>query len=65
MASPCETVTSVSADRAGEIVAAAQKFGCDVIFIASHGRRGIDRIFLGSETRRVLADSPVPVLVFR
>lgn len=62
---PCETITPCSGDPAGEIVAAAEKFGCDVIFIASHGRRGISRIFLGSETQRVLADSPVPVLVFR
>lgn len=62
---PCDTVTPCSVDPSGEIIAAAQQFGCDVIFIASHGRRGVSRIFLGSETQRVLADSPVPVLVFR
>lgn len=62
---PCETVTPCSVDPSGEIIAAAQQFGCDVIFIASHGSRGIRKIFLGSETQRVLADSPIPVLVFR
>lgn len=62
---PCETVTPLSVDPSGEIIAAARQFGCDVIFIASHGRRGVSRLFLGSETQRVLAESPVPVLVIR
>ncbi|WP_194723999.1 universal stress protein [Noviherbaspirillum malthae] len=62
---PCETTTPCSADPSGEIVAAVERFGCDVIFIASHGRRGISKLLLGSETQRVLADSPVPVMVFR
>lgn len=62
---PCDTITPTSVDPSGEILAAARRFGCDVIFIASHGRRGISKILLGSETQRVLADSPIPVLVFR
>ena len=61
---PCEILTPCSVDPSGEILAAARRFDCDVIFIASHGRRGISRILLGSETQRVLADSPVPVLIF-
>lgn len=61
---PCETVVTRSDDPAGEIVRAAEQFGCDVIFIASHGRRGISRLFAGSETQRVLAESRIPVLVF-
>ena len=39
--------------------------GCDLIVMASHGRRGIARVLLGSETIRVLTLSPVPVLVIR
>jgi len=62
---PCETITPCSVDPSGEILAAAERFGCDVIFIASHGRRGISKIFLGSEAQRVLADSPIPVLIFK
>ena len=38
---------------------------CDAIFIASHGRRGLSRLILGSVTQKVLAHSKVPVLVFR
>lgn len=62
---PCETITPCAADPSGEIVAAAERFGCDVIFMASHGRRGLGKIFLGSETQRVLADSSIPVMVFK
>jgi len=62
---PCETTTPCSVDPSGEMIAAVERFGCDVIFIASHGRRGISKLLLGSETQRVLADSPVPVMVFR
>ena len=48
-----------------EIVRAAQQFNCDIIFMASHGRKGLSRLFVGSETQKVLAHSTVPVLVFR
>ena len=47
------------------IVAAARKSKCDVIFMASHGRRGIAGLVLGSVTNKVLSHSKVPVLVFR
>jgi nucleotide-binding universal stress UspA family protein len=62
---PCETTTPCSVDPSGEIIAAVERFGCDVVFIASHGRRGISKLLLGSETQRVLAECPVPVMVFR
>ncbi|WP_413813588.1 universal stress protein [Mesorhizobium sp. Root157] len=39
--------------------------GCDLIVMASHGRRGLDRLYLGSQTPEVLAYSAVPVLVAR
>ena len=48
-----------------KIVKAAQKNRCDLIVMASHGRRGISRLLLGSETSKVLAHSKVPVLVER
>ena len=38
---------------------------CDLIFMASHGRRGISALVLGSETHKVLTHSAIPVLVFR
>src|SRR5262245_55375397 len=47
------------------IVAAAKKHGCDLIFMASHGRRGFKSSMLGSHTQKVLTLSPVPVLVDR
>ena len=38
---------------------------CDVIVMASHGRRGVAALLLGSETQRVLIHSPIPVLVVK
>jgi nucleotide-binding universal stress UspA family protein len=48
-----------------KIVEAASRNRCDLIFMATHGRRGISRLLLGSETSKVLAHSTVPVLVCR
>lgn len=62
---PCETLTPQSLDPYEEIVNAAQKHGCDVIFMASHGRKGLSRLFAGSQTQKVLAHSTIPVLVIR
>jgi nucleotide-binding universal stress UspA family protein len=47
------------------IIAAAKDNGCDVIVMASHGRRGLSRLLLGSVATRVLTLSPVPVLICR
>jgi nucleotide-binding universal stress UspA family protein len=47
------------------IVEAARERKCDVIFIASHGRRGFSGLMLGSVTQKVLAHATVPVLVYR
>ncbi|RJQ47294.1 MAG: universal stress protein [Gaiellales bacterium] len=47
------------------IIAAAKKHKCDLIVMASHGRRGIKRLLLGSETQQVLTHSHIPVLVLR
>lgn len=47
------------------IVQAAQDYGCDMIFIGSHGRSGLSRLLLGSVTTKVLALTHTPVLVYR
>ena len=47
------------------IIDTAQKRGCDSILMASHGRRGISAIVLGSETLKVLTHSTIPVIVCR
>jgi nucleotide-binding universal stress UspA family protein len=47
------------------IIDAAKKNGCDLIVMASHGRRGVSALVLGSETVKVLTHSTVPVLVYR
>jgi nucleotide-binding universal stress UspA family protein len=47
------------------ILAAADKHECDLIVMASHGRKGLQRLLLGSETQHVLTHSKTPVLVLR
>jgi nucleotide-binding universal stress UspA family protein len=47
------------------IIATAKSRGCDLIVMASHGRRGLARVLLGSQAMRVLTQSTVPVLVCR
>jgi nucleotide-binding universal stress UspA family protein len=47
------------------IVATAKEEGCDLIIMASHGRRGLAKLILGSQASRVIVTSPVPVLIFR
>jgi nucleotide-binding universal stress UspA family protein len=57
-------VTKASSPYEG-IVAAAKLRGCDAIFMASNGRRGISRLIMGSVTNGVLTRSRIPVLVYR
>jgi len=47
------------------IIDGAKRNGCDLIVMASHGRRGVSALMLGSETVKVLTHSTVPVLVYR
>ena len=47
------------------IIDAATQSGCDLIFMASHGRRGLTSLLLGSETHKVLTHSTIPVLGYR
>jgi nucleotide-binding universal stress UspA family protein len=62
-----KTRTSLSrSDLVAEsILATARKSKCDLVVMASHGRKGLKRILLGSETQHVLTHSTVPVLVLR
>jgi nucleotide-binding universal stress UspA family protein len=47
------------------IITTAKKHKCDLIVMASHGRKGMKRLLLGSETQHVLTHSHIPVLVLR
>ena len=47
------------------VMAAARKHKCDLVVMASHGRKGFKRILMGSETQHVLTHSTIPVLVLR
>lgn len=62
---PCETSIVQSFSPFEEIIRTAEKSHCDIIFMASHGRKGLSKLFLGSETQKVLAHTTIPVLVFR
>ena len=61
----CETLAVNAAEPWSGILHSAHKRKCDLIVMASHGRRGIARALLGSETQRVLTHSRIPVLVLR
>ena len=60
-----EGVHTVSDQPYAAIISTARKKGCDLIFMASHGRKGISALVLGSETNKVLTHSKTPVLVCR
>lgn len=47
------------------IIATAAERGCDLIVMASHGRRGISRLLLGSQANQVVVQSTIPVLICR
>ncbi len=60
------TFQAVTSDRPYDaIIRAAKKCKCDLIVMASHGRRGLSALLLGSETTKVLTHSTIPVLVCR
>jgi nucleotide-binding universal stress UspA family protein len=54
-----------NAHPATAIIETAKSRGCDLIVMASHGRRGLRKLLLGSQTSEVLVDGSVPVLVVR
>jgi nucleotide-binding universal stress UspA family protein len=61
----CEVVVETSDQPFEAILMTAEEKGCDLIVMASHGRRGVAGILLGSETQKVLTHSKIPVLVLR
>ena len=60
---PCKTLYAIAAAPWEAILAAARKNKCDAIVMASHGRRGISAVLLGSETQKVLTHTKLPVIV--
>ena len=61
----CTTTYSIAAAPWEAILDAAKKNKCDGIVMASHGRRGVSALLLGSETQKVLTHSKLPVIVVR
>jgi nucleotide-binding universal stress UspA family protein len=61
----CTTLHVKDSQPAAGIIVAAKEGGCDLIVMASHGRRGISRALLGSQATKVVTLSSVPVLVCR
>jgi nucleotide-binding universal stress UspA family protein len=61
----CSTLCVASDLPYQQIIAAARRKKCDLILMASHGRRGLSSLLLGSETAKVLLHTKVPVLVVR
>ena len=61
----CHTELMHGNQPAEAIVQAAARLECDLIFMASHGRRGVSALLLGSETNKVLTHCKIPVLVYR
>jgi len=62
---PVDTQVRVGDQPYKLIIRVAETQGCDLIFMASHGRRGVSALLLGSETNMVLNHSSIPVLVYR
>lgn len=60
-----DTVHVPDARGAAAILATAQEAGCNLIVMASHGRRGVKRLLLGSQAAEVVVNSPVPVLIVK
>ena len=61
----CDTEVAVNDHPYEAIIRVAADKGCDLIMMASHGRRGVQALLLGSETQKVLTHTRIPVLVYR
>jgi nucleotide-binding universal stress UspA family protein len=61
----CQSYYATSDFPADAILKAAKKYGCDAIAMATHGRSGLSRLLLGSETTKVLTHGKLPVIVLR
>lgn len=62
---PFATLVATAPTPYEGIIAAAKKRKCDVIFMASHGRRGLSKLIMGSVTQKVLSHSKMPVVVYQ
>lgn len=62
---PCNTMSLRHVSPHQAIIQAARLHGCDLIIMASHGRKGITGELVGSETARVITNCKIPVLVYR
>lgn len=62
---PCDVVQKTHDDPYRAIIETAKEKGCDLIVMASHGRKGVTALVLDSETTKVLTHSKIPVLVCR
>jgi nucleotide-binding universal stress UspA family protein len=62
---PCDTVCETSDHPYDAIIRTADAKHCDLILMTSHGRKGLVAVLLGSETRKVLTHTKIPVLVVR
>lgn len=60
-----KVLSAVSDEPYEAIIETAEKSGCDLILMASHGHRGVKGLLLGSQTQKVLTHSKIPVLVYR
>lgn len=61
----CRATIAVGEHPYEEIIRTAGEEGCDLVVMASHGRKGVKALLLGSETQKVLTHSSIPVLVYR
>jgi nucleotide-binding universal stress UspA family protein len=62
---PCDTVVEVGDGPQDAVIHTAESNACEFILMASHGRRGVKNLLLGSETVKGLRHSRIPVLVYR
>jgi nucleotide-binding universal stress UspA family protein len=62
---PCRGSFAIGDHPYETIIKTAEQNGCDLILMASHGRKGVKALLLGSETQKVLTHSSIPVLVYR
>ena len=65
MGVPCQTHSMKHTSPHQAIITIATTTGCDLIVMASHSRKGLRGVLLGSETQKVLTHSAIPVLVYR
>lgn len=61
----CDTIHTIEVNPYQAILATAEAIDCDLIVVGAHGRRGVERLLLGSETVKLLTHAKRPVLVWR